>query len=237
MAYNYTAESQVGDNWLDSYRDLSRIIGINCLAYPSISVSKLLQQKAIERIMASGASQSKKWVAVQAGVWDKHGFKQWPIKHLVEACKAITEQYDFIPLVIGVKGQESVYHQIKKALSVDSVVLDFVGKTNVGELAAILSVCSVTIANDSGTMHMSAAVGTPTVGLYGMTNPNITWCYGENDPHRIIQREDIFPCYQLKSNLEEECIDKPCLNGISPSTVVREVIKLSQKKRVYQAVG
>lgn len=49
---------------------------------------------------------------------------------------------------------------------------DFVGKLNLLDTAALLSQCSALVSIDSGMMHLSVAVGTPTFGIFGITNPN-----------------------------------------------------------------
>jgi heptosyltransferase III len=61
------------------------------------------------------------------------------------------------------------------------------------QLAAIITHCSALIANDAGPMHIAAAVGTPTIGLFGPGEENIWFPYNDSDGH-IALRKDV-PCH------------------------------------------
>ena len=50
-------------------------------------------------------------------------------------------------------------------------VINTTGKFTLGETAALLNRCRLLIANDSGPLHLGAAIGIPTIGLFGPTNP------------------------------------------------------------------
>ena len=60
-------------------------------------------------------------------------------------------------------------------------------------LAAILSHCSAYVANDNCTMHIAAAVGTPTVGIFGPGEENIWFPYSRNERHVALRRD--VPCH------------------------------------------
>ena len=67
------------------------------------------------------------------------------------------------------------------------------GETSVGELIALLSLSSAFIGNDSGAMHIANALGIPTVGIFGSTNPIRTGPEGTNS--RVIwHRLECSPC-------------------------------------------
>jgi ADP-heptose:LPS heptosyltransferase len=65
--------------------------------------------------------------------------------------------------------------------------VDLSGKTSLPELAAMLSLCNVVLANDSGGMHLAAIVGTPVVAVFGLTDPAKTAPLGRG--HRILAAE------------------------------------------------
>jgi lipopolysaccharide heptosyltransferase II len=60
------------------------------------------------------------------------------------------------------------------ARGIGPAAVSFAGRTTLVELAALLSLARVVVANNSGPMHLAAAVGTPTVALYALTNPQHT---------------------------------------------------------------
>jgi len=91
------------------------------------------------------------------------------------------------------------------------------GRTGLMELAAILSGAVVAVTNDSGPMHIAAAVGTPTISVFGPTSHERTGPYGEG--HRVIRSEDdCAPCFK------RECDTVKCLRNIGVDTVFAETI-------------
>ncbi len=81
-------------------------------------------------------------------------------------------------------------------------ILNLAGKTNLRELAALLSECDAFITNDSGPMHIASALLVPVVAIFGSTDRTITGPFGEG--HRTISKDiSCSPC------LERECpVDK-----------------------------
>ncbi|MCG3150296.1 MAG: ADP-heptose--LPS heptosyltransferase 2 [Verrucomicrobiae bacterium] len=86
---------------------------------------------------------------------------------------------------------------------------NFAGKTNLLELAELYRQCSVVITNDSGPMHLAAAVGTPVIAIFGPTDPALTGPYGDR---HIVLRAGIpcSPCFQghCSNRVEMECMQK-----------------------------
>jgi heptosyltransferase I len=75
------------------------------------------------------------------------------------------------------------------------------GETDLFQLAELYRRCAVVITNDSGPMHVAAAVGTPVVGIFGPTDPSLTGPYGKE---HVILRADI-PCSPC---LKDYCVNK-----------------------------
>ena len=92
------------------------------------------------------------------------------------------------------------------------------GNTTLKTLTALLDRTDLLITNDSGPMHIAAALGRPVVALFGATDPKLTGPYGDN--HTVIRKEmDCSPCFR-----------KPCRHGrplcmesITVDDVMREI--------------
>jgi heptosyltransferase-2 len=110
-----------------------------------------------------------------------------------------------------------------------SVALDAGGRTDLPLLAAGLGGCDILLTNDSGPMHLAAAVGTPTVSLWGAGDPNET---APNGPHhRLLRRTDL-PCVPCRKN---ECPRTGA--GYLLPNARRECLQLIAVREVYQAVA
>ena len=92
------------------------------------------------------------------------------------------------------------------------------GETDLFQLAELYRRCAVVITNDSGPMHVAAAVGTPVIGIFGPTDPALTGPYGKE---HIVLRAGI-PC-------------SPCFKGYCTNGVHMECMKLVTVDQVLEA--
>ena len=100
--------------------------------------------------------------------------------------------------------------------------INLAGKTDIFQLGAVIELCDLFISCDSGPMHIAAAVGTPTVALFGPTSPTRHRPYGQN--HIVIRHPfPCSPCYKA------HCPNNICLSSITPSEVAG--IILSGRRR------
>lgn len=98
------------------------------------------------------------------------------------------------------------------------------GKLGLGELAALISMAPVLIANNTGPAHIGAAVGTPVVDLYALTNPQHTpW----QVPSRVLFQD--VPCRNCYKSVCPEG-HHACLSGVPPVMVADAAIELLQEK-------
>jgi heptosyltransferase-3 len=97
--------------------------------------------------------------------------KVWPAERFVTLFQRLAETYipDAVPAVIAGPG-EAEASMAKPVLQALPSAIDLVGRLILPEIAAFLSRASLFVGNDSGLMHLSAAAGAPTIGLFGPTN-------------------------------------------------------------------
>jgi ADP-heptose:LPS heptosyltransferase len=108
--------------------------------------------------------------------------------------------------------------QVRDAMDAPAAAL--VGDTELAELAAIISLAPVIITNNTGPAHIAAAVGTPVVDLYALTNPQHTpW----GVPSRVLFH-DVSCKFCYRSVCPE--LHHDCLRKVSPEAVVRAALDL-----------
>lgn len=104
-------------------------------------------------------------------------------------------------------------------------VVNLAGKTNLRQLMAVIQSCSIFLSNDSGPMHIAAAVGTPLVALFGSTNEVTTGPYKHGTV--IHKHVECSPCYK------RECpIDFRCMTRIETQEVYDELQRLIQQVKL-----
>ena len=171
-----------------------------------------------DRIAELGLSTSKKWLVLAPGA--KFGpAKQWPIEYYGVVAKWWLTEEDSEVIIIGTPDEQSVAENVKNSAGGG---LNLAGKTNLQELMFLLGKAALAVVNDSGAMHLSAAMGGKGVAVFGSTDPRATGPLGGK--WKIIwNRIDCSPCLKKVCEIPEK--DYDCLKGISPNQVI-EALKV-----------
>ena len=151
--------------------------------------------------------------------------KRWPLERFIEAAKLMGKQTNCTWLILGGNNDRDAAANAEEALQHSGIAVhNLAGKTSLRELMAVLKFCRVLLTNDTGPMHVAAALGTPVVVPFGSTSPELT---GPGLPSSQRQRllragAPCSPCFR------RECpIDFRCMTGISVSDVVESVLSLT----------
>ncbi len=111
--------------------------------------------------------------------------KCWPQGHFEEIGRQVAAR-GLHPLVLGGPGEEGLCSRVARACGAG--VLSLAGSTSLVEFAAVLAGCRAVVCNDSGGMHVAAAVGCPLVAVFGLTDPATTGPLGSL--HEIVTQTD-----------------------------------------------
>ncbi len=107
-------------------------------------------------------------------------------------------------LLFGKEEERPVVHEILHHLGEEGI--DLTGKTGLLELAAVLERCTLLVTNDTGTMHVATAVGTPVVALFGSTPPLVTGPWGEG--HTVVKKSvPCSPCWKRICPTDHRCME------------------------------
>jgi heptosyltransferase-2 len=149
--------------------------------------------------------------------------KRWPVEKFIAAAKEIQQRTNCAWLIFGGKADTPLAGQIESAIRHSSFVIqNLCGQTSLRELMALLKFCRVLLTNDTGPMHVAAALDTPVVVPFGSTSPELTGPGLPGDTrHRLLKSDaPCSPCF-----LRECPIDFRCMNGISVERVVEAVLQ------------
>lgn len=132
--------------------------------------------------------------------WDT---KRWPEEKFASLIKELHDKYGLLSVITG--GGEDVERGRAISQMAGDCAIDLTAKGGFGELAAILKKATVMFTNDSGPMHLSVAVGTPVVAIFGPTNPHRTGPYGTGNAI-VTSGADCAPCYKRTCAGAMECM-------------------------------
>lgn len=108
--------------------------------------------------------------------------KNWPVARFVETARALREQAGASILVVGGPADRAACAELTQGAGPGAE--DWCGRTTIPQLGGLLASVDLLVTVDSGPMHMAAALGTPTVAVFGPTFPLRTGPYGAG--HRVI---------------------------------------------------
>src|SRR5208282_2583636 len=145
--------------------------------------------------------------------------KRWPVEKFIAAALEIRRRVACTWIIFGGPADKRIAGQIEQG--VDSAVCNLAGHTSLRELMATMKLCRVLLTNDTGPMHVAAALGTPVVVPFGSTSPELTGPGLPGDTRHRLLKSDVpcSPCF-----LRECPIDFRCMNGISVERVVEAVL-------------
>lgn len=109
--------------------------------------------------------------------------KDWPLEKFVELGKRLTLEHGATMHIFGSAGDHEIGAELTR--SIGGSVFDHCGRYPLPELGSALKQMDVMVCNDSGPMHLAAAVGTPLVALFGPTDPARTGPWGEG--HQVLR--------------------------------------------------
>ncbi|MBU0634835.1 MAG: lipopolysaccharide heptosyltransferase II [Candidatus Omnitrophica bacterium] len=149
--------------------------------------------------------------------------KRWPSGYFAKLGDKLINETGVRVVIVGAKKDRELAAMVKVKMNWMPNIL--CGKTNLGELAALMERAACVVSADSGPMHIACAVGANTVAIFGPTSPELTGPWGQ-EKVKVLQ-EDIgcaVPCYELT------CTDNRCMQAVSPETVYNCVLQFINKK-------
>jgi len=174
-----------------------------------ISISERDEAAASRLLDGHGGSPGQIWIALNAPArWQS---KRWPKERFAELGNRLVRHLRAHIVLTGSKGDRVEAEEIASLMGCNVTVA--AGETSLKQLCGILKRVDLMVTCDSGPMHIAAAMGTPTVALFGPTDPKRTGPYGTG--HKVLQgRMNCIPCFKRK------CPENLCMKEITVEEVL-----------------
>ena len=165
-----------------------------------------------------GASDERPLVGVHPGGSGRWKTKRWDVARWARVCNELAKRHVRVVMVGG--SEEQALGEQLSALT-NPPPLNAIGRTSLLELACLIKRCAVFLAHDSSTLHLAAAVGTPTVALFGPTDPQR---HLPPNFRGTVIKKDVFcsPCYSPHCRT----ITHQCMKRITVDEVMQQIVGL-----------
>lgn len=184
----------------------------------SLDIPAASRRWAADKLAALGLHEP--WLVLHAGVSEEK--RRYPAQDYVRACRSLIRQGHKI--VLTGSGSERAYVEAI-ARQLGDAAVNVAGGLSIAELIALIAAAPVLVSNNTGPVHIAAAVGTPVVVAYAMTNPQHTpW----QVPSRVLYFE-VPPALRTKNRLLQSFPGMP-MPQASPKAIVAAVNELKIQK-------
>jgi heptosyltransferase-2 len=187
--------------------------------HPSIEIEANTEEKSQARklLASTGIAPNRRFLVLNPGA--AYGSaKRWGEARFAEAGDALASELAIDVVIIGSEKERSIAERVQGLMRNRVAVLN--GKTSLETLMGVISESTLVLTNDSGPMHIAAALGVPTVAVFGPTEDFTTGPYGRRT--RIVREPvDCSPCM-----LRDCPIDHRCMTRVSADAVARAAREL-----------
>jgi heptosyltransferase I len=207
---------------VDRYLLIASAVGASPKGVPEFRISRTAtdRERVAQLLTDCGVGPGVQWIAMNVSArWET---KRWPPEHFAAVADALQEEGLGPVALIGGPDDRAATNIVLTKMR--TTPIELTGQTSPELLPALLESASLLLTNDSGPMHIAAAMGTPVVALFGPTSPLRTGPYGTQ--HRVLRSR--VPCSPCFSRTCRNPVQLECLTTIDPKAVMdamREKLK------------
>ena len=229
---DYNDKQHVVQTFLDLVRAIDAKYGADKL--PSLNFSKSDKNKVDKFLKDNKVKNNDFLICVAPGAAESAKSRMWPYERYAELCDEIISRHNARIIFTGTPNESDLVKSIQDKMEHKDKTINAAGEINLNQLFYLMTKCRLFIGNDSGPMHIAAAQGIKTLGLFGPNLPvrfgpygkgNIGLYKGYNCPYS--------PCINVHKGQVPDCLYpknsndyQKCMKNISMDDALKEVEKL-----------
>ena len=204
---------------IERNKEFLEALGIKVnLVIPSFTPSRKDEAEARKILSGNGLKDSSPFVVVCPGAGSEK--KIWPLERYAHLITWLKKEKGIEAVIIGSDNEHYLARKIESIANIP--IIDITGKTSLPTLSAILKKSLLYIGSDTGSVHLAAAVGTPTVCIMGGGHFGRFFPYGDLDKNGIVYKK--MHCYGCNWQCKYERVR--CIEEITMEQVKDEVKKM-----------
>ena len=203
------------------YLDMAEAFGLSTVdPLPRLAVTPSTRQRADALLSGLGLGPTTALVGIAPGAAYGHA-KRWPPVRVAELTARLADRGAAV-ILVGAGADRDAGREIESALPAATRVLNVIGRTDLRLLTGVLERCRAFVSNDSGAMHLAAAIGVPVTAIFGPTDERVTapaGAAGGRPAHDVI----LHPVFCRPCMLRDCPIDHRCMKRITVDRVFEAV--------------
>ncbi|MBW1667544.1 MAG: lipopolysaccharide heptosyltransferase II [Deltaproteobacteria bacterium] len=149
--------------------------------------------------------------------------RRWNPDYYATVANRLKKRFHAKIVLLGGPSEDKIAPQIQG--KIDGEVLNLAGQLTLNELVYVISQCDLLLTNDSGPMHIAAALKIPLVAIFGPESPVLFGPHTSEDLYRIVFKEvDCRPCTKRK------CSEPKCLDLVTPQEVFEKCVEIIESR-------
>lgn len=192
-----------------------------------IPYSELEEKKVDVLLIESGVLNDDVLVGLNVNSSDFAVERRWPNKNFAKLADHLIEKYGVKTVYIGLHVDHPLVDETINLMSEKKEAINLAGKTDLTQLACLMTKMKLFISNDSGPLHIAAAMKTPTASFYGPETPLLYGPWGENNTV-FYKKNECSPCINIYNSKRISCHkNAQCIKGISVDEVTSKIKSLN----------
>jgi len=192
--------------------------------WPRVAARPATLARADALLASHGVARGSQVVGFAPGAAYGHA-KRWPPRMVAETIVRLSRESNARPVLVGAAGDRESGREIESTLPSDVGAVNLIGRTDLRLFAGVVSRCAAFVSNDSGAMHLAAALGVPVVAIFGPTDERVTSPLG-GPAGGVVQGELVAPDVLTAAVVCRPCmlrdcpIDHRCMKRVTVDSVV-----------------
>lgn len=199
------------------YRSLVRGFGIPCGdEAPRLRATPSTAQRGLDVLQAAGVDLKRRLAVLAPGAAYGQA-KQWPPDRVAQVAARLAQERDMSCVMVGAGHDQDAARAIESWLSANAPqasarIRDLTGRTSLTDLIGVLARADVVVSNDSGAMHVAAALNRPVVAIFGPTDERATRPVGAHD----VLTAPVFcrPCHLRDCPIDHRCMKRVTADAV-----------------------
>ncbi|HEV8130001.1 MAG TPA: lipopolysaccharide heptosyltransferase II [Acidobacteriota bacterium] len=169
-----------------------------------LQIAEERKQRAVNFLLQAGVSSGKALIGINPGAFYGPA-KRWLPDRYAAVADYLAQRWNGQVLILGSAAEQKIAEEIQSDMKAKPIFL--AGKTTLMELMELIACCDLVITNDSGPMHLAAALQRPLIALFGSTDENLT---GPMSPiAQVIHKQvECTPCFLRTCPIDLRCFRK-----------------------------